>query len=341
MKTISLALIITVISLVGCVSNSTNPTPPEDYIAPKIPFTEKIHNPDHDPYFHETSMIHGTQGPVSITRNIIQDTEGVFWFATWEGIVSFDGEQYTNYTNKDDLRRFHMFSAYQDRKGGYWFGSVRAGLYRYDKKNWENITSETVLTDDIVSCFMEDSQGNLWIGTSKGAVRYNGETYEQFSEDQGLVRGDVNDIVEDKDGVLWFGTRDELYTFKDGKFNIFDKVEGKSLYNVRTIIRDKEDRLWFGGNSGLWVFDGDKKEQIMKDFVGFLYEDDEGNVYAGVANGSGRNWNLVQIESTAEPKVEFISKKILEQEGQIFGIMKGKDGVLRYGTERGVVVISK
>ena len=323
--------------MVGCNSNTGNPTPPKDYKALEIPFKARIINPDSDPYFYETSMVQGPKAPESITRNIIQDKNGVFWFATWEGIVSYDGKQHTNFTNKDSLRRFHMFSVYQDKNDGYWFGSIGAGLYRYDGMEWENLTSNDVLTDNQVSCFMEDTRGNLWIGTSKGVVRYDGETYKKFSEEQGLLHGDVNDIVEDEEGVLWFGTRDELYTFKEGKFSVFEGINGKSLYNVRTIIRDKGDRLWMGGNNGLWVIDGDMKEQVMTDFVGYLYEDEEGNVYAAVANGSGRNWNLMQIESSVEHQMEFISTKIIEQEGQIFGIIKGKDGVLNYGTERGVV----
>ncbi len=332
-------LIVLYLSMItlSCAQKPKNPTPPKDHKAlPIIPFKQNVQSEDYDPYFHETNTIKGTTGPLSITRNIIQDDKGVMWFASWEGIMSFDGKEYTNYTNRDSLRRFHMFSVYQDSKGGYWFGSVRAGLYRYDGETWENLTSKDVLTDDIVSCFIEDSKGNLCIGTSKGLVRYDWENYEKMKYGEGLFEGDVNDVVEDKDGVIWIGTRDKLYTLEERKITEYNGVKGESLYNVRTIIRDKKDRMWFGGNSGLWVIDGEEKYQVMKDFVGYIYEDKEGKVYAGVANGAGGNWTLNTFESKGSSIQEITKKELREQQGQIFGIMKDKDGVLWYGHERGV-----
>ena len=145
--------------------------------------------------------------------------------------------------------------------------------------------------------------------------------------------------MEDKNGVLWFGTRDELYTFQNEKFSIFKASNGNSLFNVRTIIKDQQDRMWYGGNNGLWMFDDGEEEQIMTAFTGYIYESPSGIVYAGIANGSGRNWTLNRFETVSAPLNEMNHKEIREQEGQIFGIMEDKDGVLWYGTERGVVQV--
>jgi hypothetical protein len=42
---------------------------------------------DIDPYFVENQDLVSNHGPEVITRNIIQDKNGYFWFATWNGIV--------------------------------------------------------------------------------------------------------------------------------------------------------------------------------------------------------------------------------------------------------------
>ncbi|MCZ6476656.1 MAG: hypothetical protein O6700_10045, partial [Gammaproteobacteria bacterium] len=69
--------------------------------APK-PAPEK---PDVDPYFRESAGISSNTGPQVITRNILQDSKGGFWLATWNGVVRYDGTTFTNVTNKEGLRR--------------------------------------------------------------------------------------------------------------------------------------------------------------------------------------------------------------------------------------------
>ncbi len=301
-----------------------------------IPFLPKKASKVDDPYFVQTTAVFSKEGPQSITRNMIQDKDGKMWFATWEGVMSYDGQQFTNHTNKDSLRRFHMFSVHQDKNNDYWFGSVRGGLYRYDGKIWQNITKADGLTHDIVSCFMEDSRGVFWIGTAAGLVQYDGATYKPLMQGSVEFAGDVNDVVEDKDGRLWIGTRDALYIYENGTTKKYEGINGESLYNVRTIIKDQQDRMWFGGNDGLWVIDGDRTIQLMDDFVGFVYQDPEGTVYASVANGAGRNWTLNRFDVRYTSLEELIPEQLLEQEGQLFGLLKDRNGILWYAHERGV-----
>src|SRR5687768_8649227 len=63
-----------------------------------------------DPNFVVAPDIISTHGPSNITRNMLQDRNGVYWFASWEGIVRYDGKLFTYVTLKEGLRRFHVFS---------------------------------------------------------------------------------------------------------------------------------------------------------------------------------------------------------------------------------------
>ena len=51
---------------------------------------ERITTPDVDPYFMESKAIASPYGPTDITRNVLEDSKGNIWLATWEGIIDFD-----------------------------------------------------------------------------------------------------------------------------------------------------------------------------------------------------------------------------------------------------------
>jgi ligand-binding sensor domain-containing protein len=95
----------------------------------------------------------------------------------------------------------------EDRKGNIWFGTIGAGVYRYDGKLFTNFTTKDGLVSDRVGCIYEDKAGNVWFGTEGGASRYDGKSFRNFTTKEGLPNNDINTIVEDNTGKFWFGTR--------------------------------------------------------------------------------------------------------------------------------------
>jgi ligand-binding sensor domain-containing protein len=75
-----------------------------------------------------------SQGPNTITRNIIQDRKGNIWIAAFDGIFRYDGKSFINITSKVSSARF--FSVLEDRKGNLWFGSIGSGVYYYDGRSF-------------------------------------------------------------------------------------------------------------------------------------------------------------------------------------------------------------
>jgi ligand-binding sensor domain-containing protein len=80
----------------------------------------------------ETKDTASAHGPKSITRNILQDLNGHYWLATWEGLIRYNGKQYTNFTLKAGLKKYHVFAIAEQRNGTLWFGMIGGGVYRYD-----------------------------------------------------------------------------------------------------------------------------------------------------------------------------------------------------------------
>ena len=310
---------------------------------------------DYDPYFVETQTITSPYGPGSITRNILQDKNGDMWFASWEGIMHYSektqtNEQptFTNFTNKDGLRRYHVFSVLEDRTGHLWFGTIGAGVYRYDGNVngtgngvFTNFTTRDGLANDRLGCFYEDHAGMLWIGTMGGVTRYDPLSevqpgFRNFTTSDGLTNNDINAIVEDRNGHYWFGTRGEACVYDGEVFSTPTHTDGRPFVNVRTMIRDQEDNIWLGGKDGLWQYDGVTFTNFTTDFVGYIYEDKSGSIWTGSVSIGERNWALTRYDKPTPPQQQISATHIAEQEGQIFGIMEDADGNIWYGHEQGI-----
>jgi len=300
------------------------------------PLVPKSDSADYDPYFIESTAITTSYGPNSITRNILQDRNGNFWFASWQGIIRYDGTSFTNYTNKEGLRRFHVFSVLEDKTGNIWFGTIRAGVYRYDGKTFTNFTTKEGLADNIIGCIFEDKTGNIWFGTGGGVSRYDGNSFTNFTTKDGLSNNDINSIIEDKTGKLWFGTRGDACFYDGNTFTNFTNKNGVPFRNVRSIIEDKKGNIWLGGNDGLWRYDGSSFTNFTTDFVGYIYEDNKGNIWTGTDEANTHHWELSRYDEKLLSLGQTKGTKILKEDGQIFGILEDTNGNIWFGTEKGV-----
>lgn len=297
--------------------------------------------PEIDPYFTESNKMTSVHGPRSITRNVLQDKYGNFWFATWEGIFGYDGKIFTNYTNKKGLRRFRAFSLLEDSAGNIWFGTIGAGVYRFDGQHFTNLTDVDGLVHNDVGCIYEDKKGNIWFGTRVGLSCYDGKIFKNFTTEDGLTDNDINSIIEDQSGKMWFAARGNACTYDGKTFTTIKREDGSPFINARTVIQDKKGNIWLGGNDGIWCFDGEKFKNLKKNFTGYLYQDSKESIWASISSeNSDYQMVMNQIVPAYEQQSISIEKtsiqEVVDGKGQVFGIMEDAAGHIWFGTERGV-----
>lgn len=289
----------------------------------------------YDPYFTETKDTILPKGPYSITRNIMQDRKGVYWFSTWQGIISYDGATYINHTLKNSLIHFHMFSLLEAKNGDLWFGSIRGGVYKYDGKTWTLFTTANGLPDNLFDCMMEDKNGNIWFGTDAGVSCYDGKKFTNYSVKEGLCGNSVHTIAQDKNGNIWIGTWDGVSIYNGKTFKTF-KNSDSSFVNVRSIIQDKKGNIWIGCQEGLFFYDGLTLSKKASNFIGYIYEDRVGNIWlaAGQPSVLDGTWthqkhSMVLYYYNGKTFTTIINKP------QVFGIMEDKNGIIWFGTPDG------
>jgi len=298
---------------------------------------------DYDPYFVESKNIESNNGPTNIVRNMIQDRKGHIWIASWEGIIRYDGKTFTNYTNKESLRRYHVFCALEDRKGNLWFGTIGAGIYVYDGKTFTNYTTKEGLAYDKVGCFYEDKGGSIWIGTMGGISRYDGLakdtksiTFQNFTTEDGLTDNDINSIIEDKNGKFWIGTRGAACVYDGKTFTKFTNPVGRGFSNVRSIIEDNSSNIWLGGNDGLWRYDDGTFTNFNKNFVGYIYEDKAGNIWTNSVGEYPTDWVLSRYDKRPLPYEQPTVTEIKSATDMYFGILEDTTGNIWWGSLKGI-----
>lgn len=335
---ISLSLLLTCFWLLftQCKTNNDNTSHivvNEKNIASSHSKIEKI-----DSYFNGHNQIKSEKGPTTITRNVIEASEGTIWLATWEGIIQYNGKEFLNLTNEYDISRYRAFTLLEDRNKNIWIGTVGAGLFRFDGKDFTQFTMKEGLPSNTIGCLTEDANGSIWIGTLKGLSNYNENKFTNYYTPNGGNDDDMNSIIQNSDGSLWIGTRGKLFSFDGIKFTEVNKKDGTGFYNTRTLVKSKNGTNWIGGQSGLHSYTGNTFYHHSEKFVGYIYEDRGGNIWVSQSSPDSNinNMSLIKHQTTQLPNRTTQSEIILNEEGQIFGIIEDSSRNIWFGTEKGI-----
>jgi ligand-binding sensor domain-containing protein len=301
-----------------------------------------------DPYFVASEDTVSTQGPRCITRDLLQDKNGNFWLATWQGIIKYDGKVFTNYTLKEGLIQFHVFSCFEDKKGNLWFGTARGGMYRYDGKSFTLFTTKDGFAGNSVSCFAEDKAGNIWFGTEKGVSRYDGRTFTSFTTQNGLTNDNVSSIIQDKTGKLWFGCIESKYMAGDGGISCYDPAsgmftnfknkDGLPFKSVLSLFEDKGGNIWIGRMDGLSCYDGKSITDLQTHFSYYITGDKAGNIWLTVSEPPGGFHPGLPDQILYKYDRKTFTKIIEKYEPgdfQIFGKIEDNSGNIWFGTMKG------
>ena len=185
---------------------------------------------------------HNPENPGSLNNNFItsiyQDTSGVLWVGTEEGLNrSLPGK------NPDDPPAWHLYThdpddpksissnrirtIYRDRQGTLWIGTVHGGLNKYIEtgdgpgqfKHFD-FDSSDIEYYNAADLILEDKAGNFWIGTPLGLYLFDRESeifypyLPDASKPDSLISVQINSMAEDRNGAIWFGT------WNDGLFKV-------------------------------------------------------------------------------------------------------------------------
>ncbi|MFN2270884.1 MAG: two-component regulator propeller domain-containing protein, partial [Anaerolineae bacterium] len=149
------------------------------------------------------------------------------------------------------------------------FGGLSTpALAQTSSPRFTHLTSAQGLSNDIVRCILQDSQGFMWFGTQDGLNKYDGYTFTVYrhlrSDPNSLSNSTITALYQDRSGTLWIGTAMGLDSFSGGaaQFTHYPDVQEE----IGVIYEDTTGLLWIGTyGSGLFQYD-----RIAHQFVQYM-----------------------------------------------------------------------
>ena len=189
----------------------------------------------------------------SVVTDVMQDSKGVLWFSTEDGLNSFDGDVFKRFYREDGLLSHEIECVVEGANEDLWVGT-RRGLNLINNNKVVALPSKLLeslkkYTHINKLYFLSDS--SLVIATGRFKSKLHIWNQKEMNELILPLEGEyiVNCLIE-HENVLFIGTNKGLIAFKDGVFQVFN--ESKDLRtNIVNCFSIFKDNLIIGSNKGL------------------------------------------------------------------------------------------
>ena len=250
----------------------------------------------------EKMIIEGI-GPGMRVMKIVEDKAGNVWFGTSDGLIKYNGKQFTSFSKKEGLPGddSEIWGLIVDKSGLIWIGA-KGGVCHFDGNKFipfplpetkvEN--PQPMLSDKLVFQFLEDKNGNMWFATDgNGIFKYRNGEFIHLTAKNELTDNNVADILEDKQGNVWIGTFYGGVSKFDGKtYTNFTKdgtIAGVETYNF---YETSQGNVWFTAEGyGVYRYDGNNFKQfttedgLTSNVTQSILEDNKGQIWFGSWEG--------------------------------------------------------
>ena len=231
---------------------------------------------------------------------LLQDSKGIMWFGSREGLNKYDGYKITVYKNNaadsSSISNNYINGMANSKNGDMWIATEGGGLCRFNRKRENFIRFQhdrlnpASIANNVVNAVLEDEDGMVWVGTASGLDKLNPakNSFEHFTNvsknAHSLGDNFIKYLFMDANHNLWIGTQSGglcLYNTVTKNFTRFQHVNGDSTSinsnDIYGVFEDSKKRVWVGTNGmGLDLFN-----PAGGTFRHFMHRENDKNSLAG------------------------------------------------------------
>ena len=237
--------------------------------------------------------------PANTINGIIQSKDGYIYAGTYEGLVRFDGFDFT-ILKRSPGNKYNFSSArsiFQDSRGNLWIGANDEGVQKISGSDSVFYTTQDGLPNNSIRAIAEDKSGNVWIGTAAGIVYITADGVINYPAGLGGVNSSqvlVENLYCDTAGRIWLLSNDlqGIFYYVGDSFKRFNDFSSFGEFFFTAIGQDKNGFFWFGlGNQGIARSINGKTERLVTNTIldsvatYKIYCDDFGSIWFGSDKG--------------------------------------------------------
>ena len=216
--------------------------------------------------------------PSNTVLDNLLTSDGYMWFATFDGLVKFDGVNFQMFNEKNHpaFKKNGVLSLYQDNNNTLWVGTNGGGLIKMKNDNFILFQDETLQQSNIITDIDRDQEGLLWLATRNGVIKFEDGNFITDPQLVTLSNSAILSLMVDSKNNIWIGTLGEgLFMLSDEKLAHFDENSGLDDNSVRSILEDSKGNIWIGTNLGVNLFSNNtlSKPEIASENPGFFVND--------------------------------------------------------------------
>ena len=233
-------------------------------------------------------------------RQIVQDSLGLIWIASNEGLIRFDGYDFNTYEEqgaRQPLLNTDIQCLYKDKSNDLWIGTGK-GLLKYHHKS--GIFKEIEFPNKFqyyITSITQDNLGVIWVGTNHGVFSIKSlraiPMYERNNERDAFAF-----VISEHRNWLWILNHNHIYTVESASHQLVDSTRytHEILYtdNIQTCISfDRKGNIWLGKYNGeVYCYSPSKRTIEKYDFklitrnesaiINDIYTDEQGRLWFSV-----------------------------------------------------------
>ena len=232
---------------------------------------------------------------------------------------------------------------YKDNNETIWIGHSKKGLSFYHE-SFRSFTNIQYPEYSDISTIMQDSRGNIWLGTDGNGL-YIKEKNSETARKLAIPNIAIVSILEDRKNRIWIGTYlNGLFCYEKGKMIQYTTKNSKlSNNNIWGLKEDRYGNIWIGSLGGkiqVLQSESDNFNSVVTPFDDIVYVmdmfyDGGDKMYFGTVYG------LLVIDITNDKKVFYFGNKKGSQyfnQNQVSNIYKDKRGIVWIGNNHGLTI---
>lgn len=257
---------------------------------------------------------------------IYQDSRGLIWIGTEDGLNKYDGYDFIIYKpeqgNDYSISNSRILTIAEDLSGNLWIGTNGGGINRYERNSNRFYTylpeknDSVSLSGSIVHCILPLPDGDIWIGTENGLSIFQSQTGRFIKTEKrssalvSMPKTSVYSLVRLGNDMIFVGTAQGLFgvNIKENNLHHFlhNPFDAESIpdNSITALLADNENRLWVGTENGLarmertGVFisvncSAQKKGNTPAVPIKALLQDNDGNIWIGTFGNGLDIWSAV------------------------------------------------
>lgn len=208
--------------------------------------------------------------PQNGVRGIAQTPDGYLWFTTFDGLVRYDGAQFTVFdkNNSPGISNNRFADLHVEPDGSLFAGTEDGDLTVYRDGEFKTYTTADGLPGKTAFGFQQNMRGEFYISTNKGNSYFRDGKFIPVAESdvpnqRHFYTGHSGSVwMYDNDGITQI-TPDRREIFYPIKFELYnDYFSGLKLFE------DSGENLWLGDLTGVYCLkDGNIKKFTAADGV--------------------------------------------------------------------------